>query len=129
MASQKKIIAVIGEADFSHAFFTLMGKSKREKWIAEVEAGRSTPITFFNEDGKVLFYSLMDIHNECVHVHLLIGHFFRLYQYVSDFFLVMAQAMGKKSVSFHSDIDVIKLYGEKLGYSLNSFGDYEKAVV
>lgn len=126
-----KIIAVIGEADFKHEFFSHLKAYEMDEILDAVERGLSVPITFLNEKNEVLFFSTFDpndFYKDGLHVHLLVGKFLRFYKFIDIFYQGLAKYLGKKRVTYCTKKRAVFNLGQMMGYQVNNYGDLEKAI-
>ena len=131
MEKIQKIIAVIGEADFEHMFFKGIEPADILAAKSMIEKGVSFPVTFYDGEGKILFYAVFD-HNDfypdALHVNILTGHFLRFHQFFASFCFGLAKHHGKKKVTFKTKKRVVRNYAVVMGFEANQYGDYERAV-
>ncbi len=132
MASEKKIIAIVGEVDFKHPYFRHLKPDEKADVIDAYERGVSIPIAFVNEKKEVIFYTFFDpddFYKDGLHVHLLLGNFLKYYKFIAAFFEGMAKSLKKNRVTYCTKRRAIFTLGQNMGYSVNNYGDLEKVLI
>ena len=122
------IVVLLGNLDLKKSAFAFLKDSERETIERNIADDKSIGMIFKNAADEVLFYAVIDIEKDAVHIHAAAGSFPRHYKILTGATEVLACKLNKKRVTFTTKIKAVKELGRRAGYVLNSFGDMEKAI-
>lgn len=127
MVKIQEIKATISGVDLNHRFFDFLNQETKKNAHTAIKQGIAH-IVSFKQDDNVLFAAVIELLPDTIHVMHVGGKFPRHIAHLKTYCEALAIHFKKKSILFGSKKDAVKHIGEKLGFTINSEGEYEYQV-
>lgn len=117
----------IGQIDVYHKFFDYLPFLERAELHDEIRDGKCMIVSIVI-NGEEKYASILEGVGDFLHVREMGGNFTKNLSVLECFMTALAKFWHKKYLSFCTDRKGVEIIGQKMGFKMNEYGDYTKAV-
>ena len=123
------MLARLNTIGIDHPCFSHLDGKDRFEYNAALATGRAMTVEFVDEkSGEFICAAIYSVHGSYLHVTELAGRFVKKISVIEKFTQSLARALHLTKISYTPRRWGTKKIGEALGFSMNDFGEFEKAV-